>query len=82
MQQWQLQEAKAKFSELIRQTKKSGPQLITTRGEPVAVILSISAFEDTIKPQDSLIDFLNNSPIKGIVLDLKRDQSLDRDIDL
>jgi prevent-host-death family protein len=37
--QWEQQEAKAKFSELIRRARGEGPQLVTTRGgKPVVVI--------------------------------------------
>jgi prevent-host-death family protein len=36
---WEQQEAKAKFSELIRRARGEGPQLVTTRGgKPVIVI--------------------------------------------
>jgi prevent-host-death family protein len=39
--QWQLQEAKQHFSELIRAVHTNGPQFVTKHGEQVAVVLDI-----------------------------------------
>jgi prevent-host-death family protein len=39
--QWQLQEAKQHFSELIRAVQTRGPQIVTKHGEQVAVVLDI-----------------------------------------
>lgn len=41
MAKWQLQEAKARFSELIDDTLEKGPQVITRRGVDTAVIVSL-----------------------------------------
>lgn len=38
MSTWQLQEAKGKFSEVVKQALSEGTQGITLRGEPVAVL--------------------------------------------
>ena len=38
---WQLQEAKARFSEFLDQTLKKGPQVVTRRGVETAVLVSI-----------------------------------------
>ena len=35
---WQLQEAKQRFSELIRSVEAEGPQVVTRHGEDVAVV--------------------------------------------
>ena len=35
---WPLQEAKAKFSELVRRAQTEGPQTVTVHGEPAVVI--------------------------------------------
>jgi len=37
---WQVQEAKAKFSELLETTEDEGPQLVTKRGRSAAVLIS------------------------------------------
>jgi antitoxin Phd len=41
MSKWQLQEAKARFSELIDDTLEKGPQVVTRRGIDTAVVVSI-----------------------------------------
>jgi len=61
MQEWQLQKAKAKFSELVKQTK-AAPQSITLRGEPVAVVISIAKYKQLTKPKKSLFDMLHSAP--------------------
>lgn len=38
---WQVQHAKARFSEFLNQTLKSGPQVVTRRGVDTAVLISI-----------------------------------------
>ncbi|GBU25131.1 hypothetical protein R83H12_01770 [Fibrobacteria bacterium R8-3-H12] len=82
MQKWQLQEAKAKFSELVKQTK-SAPQTITVRGEPVAVIVSIQKYQNLVKPKQNLHEFLSSSPLASTELHISRNSSTTlRDIDL
>ncbi len=41
MTKWQLQQAKARFSELIDDTIEKGPQVVTRRGIDTAVVVSI-----------------------------------------
>jgi len=41
MSDWQLQDAKARFSELLNVTLKSGPQVVTRRGVAAAVLVPI-----------------------------------------
>jgi len=41
MTKWQLQEAKARFSELIDDTLEKGPQIVTRRGIDTAVVVSV-----------------------------------------
>ncbi len=42
---WQLQEAKAKFSEMLDTAERKGPQLITRRGADAAVIVPIAEWK-------------------------------------
>jgi prevent-host-death family protein len=37
---WQVQEAKQKFSELVRKAQEEGPQVVTRHGEEVAALVS------------------------------------------
>ena len=42
---WALQDAKAKFSEVVKRAQSEGPQEVTVRGEPKAVVLSLAEFK-------------------------------------
>lgn len=41
---WQVQEAKQRFSEVLRAVEKDGPQTITRHGEEVAVVVDIKEY--------------------------------------
>ena len=41
---WQVQEAKQKFSELLRRAQREGPQIVTRHGEEVAVMVAAKEF--------------------------------------
>lgn len=79
---WQLQEAKARFSELINEVKEDGYHTITKNGHPVAVVMSKEEFEKLQTPKNTLVDFFYNAPLPDLDLDLERDRDLGRDIDL
>lgn len=82
MKTWQLQEAKARLSEVIKQAQKEGPQTITMRGEPTAVIISRDDYERLRHPRESFVDFMRKSPLYGVDLDLKREQTLTREAEI
>ncbi len=81
MRRWQLQEAKARLSEVVKSARE-GPQEISVRGEPAAVVLSIEEYERLRKKKLSLAEFVRRSRLVGVDLDLERDKSPARDIDL
>ena len=82
MRQWQLQEAKARFSELVRRALREGPQEVTLRGEPTVVVVSKAEFERLRKPRPSLSAFLRESSLAGLDLEIARDKSPARDVAL
>lgn len=45
MRTWQMQDAKAKLSEVLDSALKDGPQLITSRGVKKAVIVSMEEWQ-------------------------------------
>ncbi len=49
MDSWQLQEAKNKFSHLIRKARQDGPQIVTRHGEKAVVILSFDDYKKLVK---------------------------------
>lgn len=78
--EWQLQEAKARFSELVQKAIDEGPQTVTRRGKEAVVVLSAEQFELMKKRQISLKDLL---PLLAIdESDLERSRDLPRDVDL
>ncbi len=80
MQSWQMQEAKAHMSELVKRAQ-SQPQDITLHGKSVAVVISREAFDRLSQAQDSLVGFMRRSPLYGAdEIDFERDQSLTREI--
>ena len=80
--QWQLQDAKNRLSQLVDQALHDGPQTITLRGKPTAVVISAKTFEKITRPRISLIDFFRQSPLQGIEFDLKRKKDFSRRVDL
>ncbi|MCK7470007.1 MAG: type II toxin-antitoxin system Phd/YefM family antitoxin [Desulfomicrobium escambiense] len=59
---WQLQEAKARLSEVIKQAQKEGPQTITMQGELAAVIISRGDYDRLKHPWESFVAFMRNHP--------------------
>lgn len=82
MEKWQLQDAKARFSELVKHAIADGPQVVTVHGHPEVIVLSISAFNKLSKQKTSLVAFFQKSPLRELQLELKRDKSEPRDISL
>ena len=83
MRRWQLQAAKARFSELVREAGRAGPQDITVHGRSVAVVISRELFDQLSGTGESLAAFMRNSPLAGLDdLEFERDRSLPRMVDL
>jgi antitoxin Phd len=82
---WQLQTAKARFSELVQKARVEGPQWVTRQGKDAVVIVSAEDFErlkrESRQPR-SLVEFFAKSPLKGANLDLERSDDYGREIDL
>lgn len=83
MSVWQLQEAKAKLSELIKKALQFGPQEISIRGVVQGVFISKQDYDKlTGKKKESFAKFMRKSPLVGIDLDLNREQTGIRDLEL
>jgi prevent-host-death family protein len=83
MQTWQMQTAKAHFSDLVRSAKQDGPQDITVHGKSVAVVVSRELFDRLSGNAQSLVAFMQRSPLHDCEdLVFERDQSLPREIAL
>lgn len=77
---WQLQDAKNKFSRLVENAKKSGPQIVTKHGQEAVVVLSISEYRKLLKPKVDIISFFRKSPLSEMDIDLERNKELPREI--
>lgn len=59
LNRWDQQEAKAKFSEVVRRARGDGPQLVTTRGGRPVVVLSADDYVALIQNRPtSFLDLL------------------------
>lgn len=79
---WQLQEAKNKLSEVVREACEHGPQTITFRGKKKVVVVEAAEFEKLGKPMKGLWELIRESPLVGVDLDLERIKDYGRDIEL
>ena len=83
MRIWQMQEAKARLSELVKRAESEGPQDITVHGRSVAVLLSRAAFERLSGNGNSLVDFMRASPLYAMEdIEFERDRTVTRAISL
>jgi prevent-host-death family protein len=81
MRTWQIQEAKAHLSELVRDTERAGPQAITWHGREVAVVLSRAEYERLTGTGQSLVEFMRRSPLFDMDdIELGRDTSTTREV--
>ncbi len=82
---WQLQTAKARFSELFRRAHTEGPQWITRQGKEAVVMLPAEDFEALTaraRQPKSFMQFLAESPFVGSGIDLEREEDYGREVDL
>lgn len=62
MADWQLQEAKSKFSELVRRTFEEGPQTITRHGRDAVVMISGEEYRRLVGEKPDFKEFLMSAP--------------------
>src|SRR5579863_4050964 len=82
---WQLQTAKARFSELFRRARTEGPQWITKQDKEAVVMLPAEDFEALTaraKQPKSFVQFLRESPLLGSGINLEREEDYGRDVEL
>jgi antitoxin Phd len=81
---WQLQAAKARFSELFRRALTEGPQYVTRQGKETVVVIRAEEFEKLRhrNRKSSLVQFFAESPLVGSGIDLERNPVFGRKIKL
>jgi prevent-host-death family protein len=60
---WQLQDAKARFSELVKRAREQGPQHVSVRGAPAVVVVSAEEFARLTVPRPSIVDHILEGPL-------------------
>ena len=78
---WQLQDAKQRFSELVRTTIDDGPQVVTRNGEEVVVVVAVEEWRAKQTPARHFKAFLVDGPSFDD-LELERPLEYARDVDL
>jgi prevent-host-death family protein len=82
---WQLQDAKARFSELFRLAREVGPQRVTKHGRAAVVVLPAEEYERLLNihaPKGSLARFFADSPLAGSGIQLDRQRDYGRTVEL
>jgi antitoxin Phd len=79
---WKLEDAKARFSELVRRAHEEGPQAVTVRGRRAVVVVDAEAYERLAAPPPIVpfVEFLESLRFED--LDLARDQDVGREVEL
>ena len=80
---WKLEDAKAKFSEVVRRARDEGPQRVTHRGRDAVVVVAVDAFKSLLPakaPRQSLVEFLRSTAL--CELDVHREPDRGRDLAL
>lgn len=79
---WPLQDAKNRFSEVVEEALRNGPQTITRRGTETVVVVSVKEWARLARPRRPLIDVLRGAPRMSGGLDVTRSADTGRDVDL
>ncbi|MBY5332137.1 type II toxin-antitoxin system Phd/YefM family antitoxin [Rhizobium leguminosarum] len=81
-QSWKLEDAKARFSEVVRRAHSEGPQRVTVRGRDSVVVISAEELDQLTKaePKKPFVAFMESLDLKE--LDLEREADYGRDAEL
>jgi prevent-host-death family protein len=82
MASWKVVEAKARFSELIDKALHQGAQEITHHGKRAVVVVAAKEWDRRATRQDSLVEFLDRSPLRGSGLEIRRLRDRPREVAL
>ncbi len=81
---WLLQDAKARFSEVVRRVRSEGPQHVTVHGRDEVVIVSAEEFR-RLKGErsgEALIAVLQDSPYRDVEIEPRREKMPVREVEL
>ena len=80
--EWQLQQAKGNFSQLIKRAANGDAQTVTVHGKPTAVVLSAEEYARLTTRRGKLSSALLQPDLGAEDLDLERGDDTGRDVDL
>jgi prevent-host-death family protein len=80
--EWQLQEAKGNFSQLVKRAAGGDAQVVTVHGKPTAVVVSAEAYARLTRHKGKLSTALLNPELGIEDLDLTRSRDTGRDVEL
>lgn len=71
---WRLQDAKARFSELVRHAHREGPQHVTVHGREAVVVIDSEEFDRLVgeRTGELLIEALQASPHREVEIQPQR----------
>ncbi|MCP9627367.1 type II toxin-antitoxin system Phd/YefM family antitoxin [Rhodopseudomonas palustris] len=81
---WQLQDAKARFSEVVRSAREQGPQIVTVHGRDEVVVVAADHYRRLSGNRSgaALVEAMQASPHRKLELAPKRARMPVRDVDL
>jgi prevent-host-death family protein len=79
---WQVQEAKQRFSEVVRAAQAGEPQIVSRHGEEIVVIIDISEYHHLRGRSTPLMDYLVAAPYTDVEIDIERRHDAPREVDL
>jgi prevent-host-death family protein len=82
MMRWQVQEAKQRFSEVVRAAEAGEPQIVTRHGEEVVVVVDIEQFHRLQGDTTNLMAYLRRDASTPADLGIERSRETPRDVDL
>ena len=80
--EWQLQEAKGNFSQLIKRAAGGDAQVVTVHGKPTAVVVSAEEYARLTRRRGKLSSALLRPDLAVEDLDISRSRDTGRDIAL
>jgi len=79
---WQVQEAKQRFSEVLRAAESGEPQIVTRHGEEVAVLIDIAQYHHLKGQSVGFMEYLRSEPLLDADLEIERPADPPRTVDL
>ena len=80
---WKLEDAKARFSEVVRRARSEGPQRVTVRGRDAVVVISTEELEQLLRRRTRslpFVQFMESLYVEGLELDHEPDHGRDAEL--